>query len=136
MSKRVPWEDYALKLAEVAMLRSEDPYRKVGACILGHSNEVLAVAYNGLAPGKNVTEDFWKDRNERLPYMIHAEANCLVRVKKGEGKIIACTLLPCTACATNIVAHGIKKVVYKDLYERDSNALKIFDFYGIECVKL
>ena len=31
---RINWDIYALKLAKVASLRSEDPYVQVGACIL------------------------------------------------------------------------------------------------------
>ena len=133
---RKSWYEHAMDIAETAMQRSEDVYRKVGACILGEENDVLAVAYNGLGHGKNVDESFWEDRNERLPFMIHAETNVLARVKRGEGKIIACTLLPCSSCATNIVAHGIKTVLYKELYERDQKALEIFKFYNIECIKI
>lgn len=133
---RKTWHEHAMDIAETAMNRSEDVYRKVGACVLGKENEVLSVAYNGLGSGKNVEESFWKDRNERLPFMIHAETNALARIKRGEGKIIACTLLPCSSCATNIIAHGIDTVLYKDLYERDQKALDIFKFYNIECIKI
>jgi dCMP deaminase len=115
------------------MRRSEDPFQQVGACVLGHHNEVLAVAYNGLAAGVNVTQEFWKDRDARRPYMIHAESNVLSRIKMGEGKLLACTLLPCSACATNIAAYGIKEVIFKDIYNRDTKSVDIFKFYGISC---
>jgi dCMP deaminase len=122
-----------MNLAAIAMQRSEDPYQQVGACVLGHNNEVLAVAYNGLAAGVNVTREFWSDRDARRPYMIHAESNCLARIKMGEGKLLACTLLPCSACATNIAAYGIKHVIFKDIYNRDTKSVDIFKFYGISC---
>ena len=130
---RSTWEQHAMNLAAIAMQRSEDPYQQVGACVLGHHNEVLAVAYNGLAAGVNVTREFWGDRDARRPYMIHAESNCLARIKMGEGKLLACTLLPCSACATNIVAYGIKHVIFKDIYNRDTKSVDIFKFYGISC---
>jgi dCMP deaminase len=133
---RPTWENYAMNLAEVAMLRSEDPYQKVGACILGHNKEVLAVAYNGLASGKEAPKDFWVDRDRRRPYMIHAETNALSRIKRGDGLLLACTLLPCSCCATNIAAYNIKHVFYKEIYKLDKKALDIFNFYGIECTKL
>ena len=133
---RISWEEYALKIAFVASQRSEDPFRKVGACALDFDNRVIGVAYNGLAPGKIVAPDFWNDREARLPYMIHAEANLLALIKRGECRIIACTLLPCTSCATNIIAHGIKKVVYSEVYSRDEKAKDIFAFNGIECIQL
>jgi len=133
---RISWKDYALKIAEVTTLRSEDPFMKVGAVVLNKENRVVGVGYNGLASGKNVTEEFWKDRDERRKYMIHAEANALLNVKRGEGDLLACTLLPCGSCATLIAAHGIKRVVYKEVYKRDISSLEIFKFYGIECEQL
>lgn len=133
---RISWEEHAMGLAEKASLRSEDPHQKVGACVLDIHNDILAVAYNGLSSGLNVSEDFWKDRDKRRPYMIHAETNALARIKRGEGALIACTLLPCSSCAANIVAHGIKKVLFKEVYHRDTSALDIFNFYGISCKQL
>ena len=131
-TERISWEEYALRLADVASLRSPDPFVKVGACALDYSNRVIGVAYNGLASNKDVDEEFWKDRDARRPFMIHAEVNLLSLFKRGECKLLACTLLPCSSCASAIVAHGIKKVVYKDTYFRDDKALEIFKFNGIE----
>jgi dCMP deaminase len=128
---RLSWEEYALKIAEVASLRSEDPYTQVGACGLDENNRVIGVAYNGLASGIKVDEYFWKDRNARRPYMIHAEANLLSLFERNKCKLLACTLLPCSSCATLIAAHGIKKVVFKEIYNRDQEAFNIFNFYGI-----
>ncbi len=133
---RLSWEKYALKIAEVGSLRSEDVYAKVGACALDFSNKVIGVAYNGLASGKVVPKEFWKDRDERRPFMIHAEVNLLSLFKKGECKLLACTLLPCSCCALMISAYGIKKVVYKDIYQRDTKALDIFKFYDVECEQI
>jgi dCMP deaminase len=132
-NKRISWEEYAIKIAEVASYRSEDQYVQVGATALDHSNRVIGVAYNGLGSGVNVDETFWNDRDKRRPFMIHAEINLLSLIKRGECKLLACTLLPCSSCAAAIVAHGIKNVVYKDEYFRDNLALEIFKFNGIEC---
>jgi len=131
VSKRLSWDEYALKIAEVAALRSEDLHKKVGACALDINNRVIGVAYNGLAPGKNVEREFWEDRDKRRAYVIHAETNLLSLFKRGECHTLACTLLPCSQCATHIVAHGVKKVVFKEIYKRDSTAIDIFNFYGI-----
>ncbi len=67
--------------------------------------------------------------------MIHAEVNCLSLFKKGEAQMLAITLLPCSACATMIAGYGISTVIYRDVYERDTSALEILDFYNIECIK-
>jgi dCMP deaminase len=131
MIGRMTWEQYALSIAEISACRSEDQYKKVGACVLDKDNRIIGVGYNGLAVGKNAPYGFWEDRDKRRPYMIHAEANALACVKHGEGMLLACTLLPCSSCATLIAAHGIKKVIYLDIYDRDISALDIFDFYDI-----
>ena len=55
-----------MALAHVASLRSEDPYRKVGAAALDFDNRVIGTAYNGLAPGYNPPPGFWDDREARL----------------------------------------------------------------------
>tara|TARA_Y100000004_G_scaffold193872_1_gene257217 strand:+ start:863 stop:1270 length:408 start_codon:yes stop_codon:yes gene_type:complete len=133
---RINWDEYALELAKTASRRSEDPYRKVGACALGYDNKVLGLGYNGLAPDKDVGLEFWVDRDTRRPYMIHAEANCLSLFRSGECKLLAVTLLPCSYCATLIAAYKIPKVVYSQEYERDSEAKRIFDFYAIELLKI
>jgi len=135
-NSRIGWEELALRLACVASLRSEDPYIKVGACALDYSHRVIGVAYNGLAPGKTVSKQLWKDRDKRRPYMIHAEANLLSLLKRNECKILACTLLPCSCCAAMISAYGIKQVVFEQIYNRDTKAFDIFKFNGIKCTQL
>lgn len=133
---RITWEEYALRIAEVASLRSEDPYKKVGACALDFSNRVIGVAYNGLSSGLDPDFSFWSDRDKRRPYMIHAEANLLSLFKRGECYLLACTLMPCSCCASMISAYGIKKVVYKEVYNRDTMAVQIFEFNGITCEQI
>lgn len=133
---RPTWEEYALQLAEVAAGRSEDAFRKVGAVALDASHRVIGVAYNGLQSGKNVDHEFWKDRDVRRKFMIHAEQNLLSLIRRGECKILACTLLPCTACANAIAAHNIPKVVYRELYDKDTSALEIFQFHNIQLEQL
>ena len=130
-SRRISWERFAIDIADTASLRSEDPHRKVGACALNHQNMVVGVGYNGLASGHEVGAEFWEDRDSRRPYMIHAEANCLSLCKKGEVRLLAVTLLPCSYCATLIASYGVEKVVFRDVYEKDEKAVDIFSFYGI-----
>jgi dCMP deaminase len=133
---RISWEEYALKIAEVAALRSEDKFVQVGSCALDYSNRVIGVAYNGLASGISVPSSFWEDRDARRPFMIHAEVNLLSLVKRGECRLLACTLLPCSCCASMIASYGIQTVVYRDVYFRDDKALDIFKFNSIKCTQL
>ena len=134
--QRLNWEEYALAVATTSSLRSEDQYRKVGACAINYGNMIIGVGYNGLPTGFNADESFWDDRDWRRKYMIHAEVNCLSLFKKGEAKLIAVNLLPCSSCATMIAAYGIPKVVYSEEYENDTGAKKIFQYYKIKLEKI
>lgn len=134
--ERVSWDEHALLLAFTATLRSQDPYKTVGACALDYNNQVLGVSYNGLAPGKQVDPSFWEDRDKRRPYMLHAETNLLARVGIGEARLIAVTLQPCSSCAAAIAAHRIKRVVYCEPYTTDTKGLDILSFYGIEVLQI
>ena len=49
---RLSIPEYAMALAEVASLRSEDPFRKVGAAALDADNRVIATAYNADASSR------------------------------------------------------------------------------------
>ena len=68
--KRLPIPEYVMALAHVAALRSEDPYRKVGAAALDKDNRVIGTAYNGLFPGFKAPDGFWASRDERQKYML------------------------------------------------------------------
>ena len=75
--QRLSIPQYVMALAHVASLRSEDPFRKVGAAALDFDNRVIGTAYNGLAPGYDAPEGFWEDRDKRQKYMLHAEVRLL-----------------------------------------------------------
>ncbi len=134
---RLNWEQYAMELAKTAALRSEDPFRKVGACALSHDNRVLGVAYNGLKSGKTVSSEFWNDRDFRRPYMIHAESNLLSLFQRNQCRLLAVTLLPCASCARLICAWNVESVIYSEEYENSDaeHTKKIFDFYNVELKK-
>jgi dCMP deaminase len=136
MKNRPSFEEIALQTAKVWSLRSEDPYRKVGACVLNEEGRVLSVGYNGLPAKFNLKKKFWNNRDERRKYMIHAEINALSLIKKSDKPyLLACTLLPCSSCATSIISYGIKKVIYSEDYHLDKNSLDIFMFYGVQLNK-
>ena len=135
VEKRISIPRYAMALAHVASLRSEDPFRKVGAAALDFDNRVIGVAYNGLAPGFDAPAGFWDDREGRQKFMLHAEVNLCSLLKRGEVKIVASTTMPCTACMQTLCAYGIQEIYYRDIYE-ESDAPEIAQTYGIlfECI--
>lgn len=131
MSDRITIPEYAMALAEVASLRSEDPYRKVGAAALDFDNRVIATAYNGLAPGFDAPEGFWDDREKRQKFMLHAEINLCSLFKRGEAKIVATSTMPCTACMQTLCSYGIREVYYREVYKA-SDAPEIAETYGVK----
>ena len=127
--------EYAMALAHVASLRSEDPFRKVGAVAFDFDNRVIGTAYNGLAPGFNASPDFWQDRDIRRKYMLHAEVNLCSLFRRGEVRLIACTTKPCTSCAQMLCAYGVREIYFRDDYP-ESEADAICDLYTIRLARL
>ena len=127
---RISIPQYAMALAQVASLRSEDPFRKVGAVAIDHANRVIGTAYNGLAPGFDADADFWKDRDARQKFMLHAEVNLCSLFTRGSVKLVAVTTKPCTSCMQMLCAYGIKEIYYRDDYA-GSEADALAAMYGV-----
>ena len=134
-AERLSIPRYAMALAHVASLRSEDPYRKVGAAALDHDNRVIGTAYNGLAPGYNPPCGFWDDRDARQKFMLHAEVNLCSLFRRGEAKLVATTTMPCTACMQTLCAYGIREIYYRDVYHA-SDAPEIAKLYGVKLERI
>lgn len=62
------------------------------------------------------------------PYVLHAEANAILKVSKStnstEGATLYCTMAPCLECAKLIIQAGISKIVYSEPY-RDTSGLEL-----------
>lgn len=131
--ERMSWEETALILAEtIARCRSQDPYVQVGACALLQDNSI-SLGYNGPPPGVEID---WSERESRGARVIHAEVNALRSVAPGECKFLAVTLLPCRHCMTFIASKGVKKIVYREVYERDQLAFELAREFGIELAQM
>lgn len=133
MEQRLSIPQYAMALAHVAALRSEDPYRKVGAAALDSDHRVIGTAYNGLYPGYQPEEGFWNDRDGRQKFMLHAEINLCSLILRKQAEIVACTTMPCTSCMQALCAHGVKTIYYGEPY-KDSQAPVIAEKYGVKLI--
>lgn len=127
------YDEYALNIAETVSQKSKDPWRKVGACILRKDNSIASVGYNGFPAG--MPED-WSDRDKRRFFVVHAEQNALRYIKPDECSLIAVTTLPCNDCLKAIASYGIKKVVYRESYERDSSSEEIAEKFGVNLIHI
>ena len=132
---RLTIPEYAMALAHVASLRSEDPFRKVGAVAFDFANRVIGTAYNGLAPGYDPDQSFWSDRDARRKFMLHAEVNLCSLFRRGEAKLVATTTMPCTACMQTLCAYGIREIYYRDVYHA-SDAPEIAKLYGVKLERI
>lgn len=136
MTDRISWTEYGMELANTAALRSEDPYRKVGTCLMRADHTVAALGFNGAPSGVEID---WANRDERRRWVLHAESNALRYVTPGEVQMVVTTSLPCATCMLLIASYGIKLVVYRDeldpaYYDRD-HILEIAARCGIEVTR-
>jgi dCMP deaminase len=118
---RITIEEYAARIAIVCATRSEDPHCKVGAVAFTKDNRIIATAYNGLAAGRTLPLEIWKNREERLKHVIHAEQNLCSLFKRGEVNWVMTTLCPCISCLKLLDAHQVQTVIYIKPYPREDS---------------
>ena len=100
--------------------------KQVGAVIV-KNGRILSTGYNGTPAGCVNCCDYWdgeytSEHHEwSKTYEIHAEMNAISwSAREGisiEGGTIYVTLEPCSECSKNIIATGIKRIVYAKPYE-------------------
>ena len=110
--------------------------KQVGAVIV-RDGRILSTGYNGTPSGFTNCCDHWEGKytNEHhewsKTYEIHAEMNAIIWAAREGIKIkdatIYVTLEPCSDCSKNIIASGIKRIVYAKSYEHtNSNVVTSF----------
>ena len=108
---------------------------KVGS-VLVKDGRVLSTGYNGSPPGHVNCDDLFPNRADSSfdrekhhqwsnLHEIHAELNAILfAAKEGisiNGATLYCTLQPCLQCCKNIIQAGIVRVVYSDVYDKNSD---------------
>jgi dCMP deaminase len=105
---------------------------QVGAIVV-KNDRIISIGYNGMPSGwDNICEDVVEIQEDggiitkTKPEVIHAEANAIAKLAKGnesgDGSTMFLTHAPCIDCAKQIYTAGIKSVYYRDSY-RDSMGL-------------
>ena len=115
-----------IKIATEIASASKCVSKQVGAVIV-KDGRILSTGYNGTPPGYINCCDYWdgeytSEHHEwSKTYEIHAEMNAIIwAARKGisiEDATIYVTLEPCSECSKNLIASGIKRIVYKTPYE-------------------
>ena len=102
---------------------------QVGAIVV-KDDRIISIGYNGMPSGwTNECEEVVEVHEDggvitkTKPEVIHAEANAIAKLAKGnesgEGSTMFLTHAPCLDCAKQVYTAGIKKVYYRNSY-RDS----------------
>lgn len=130
--KQLKYDKAYLRMAGEWAQLSYCERKQVGAIIV-KDNMIISDGYNGTPSGyKNCCEN---DGGETHWYVLHAEANAILKVAKStqssDGATLYITLSPCKDCSKLIIQSGIKRVVYQVKY-KDTSGIDFLDQYGIE----
>jgi dCMP deaminase len=125
---RPSWDEYFMRMAELAASRSTCLRRQVGAVIV-KDKKILATGYNGAPSGLKHCLDIGCLRDKlgipsgerhELCRATHAEQNAIVQaalfgVSIKDGTMYS-TTHPCILCTKLIINAGIRRMVIKDSY--------------------
>lgn len=106
--------------------------KHVGAVIV-RDGRILSTGYNGTPAGYTNCCDHWDGKYTEehhlwsKTYEIHAEMNAIIWAAREGIRIkdatIYVTLEPCSECSKNIIASGIKRIVYDKSYEHTNSQI-------------
>ncbi|MCK0205331.1 deoxycytidylate deaminase [Ornithobacterium rhinotracheale] len=136
MDKRNKYDIAYLRMAKIWGQLSYCKRKQVGALIV-KDRMIISDGYNGTPSGfENTCED---DDNQTKWYVLHAEANAILKVavstQSCEGATLYITLSPCKECSKLIYQSGIKRVVYIDQYS-DTSGLEFLAKAGVEITQI
>jgi dCMP deaminase len=111
--------------------------RKQVGSLLVRDGMIISDGYNGTPSGfPNDCED---DAGETRWYVLHAEANAIMKVARStnnaHGSTLYITLSPCKECCKLILQAGIRRLVYVTAY-KDNTGLLFLEEAGVEVVHL
>ncbi len=110
--------------------------KKVGAIIV-KDEMVISDGYNGTPAGfDNCCED---DNGNTQWYVLHAEANAILKVAKStnncKNATLYLTLSPCKDCSKLILQAGISRVVFRDAY-KDTSGIDFLKSAGVDILQI
>ena len=130
--KQLKYDKAYLRIAREWAKLSYCERKKVGAIIV-KDNMIISDGYNGTPSGYvNCCED---EQGETQWYVLHAEANAILKVAKStqsaKGATLYITLSPCKECSKLIIQSGITRVVFHSAY-KDSSGIDFLTEYGVK----
>ena len=132
--ERISWNDYFMKAATLASVRSPCDRLKVG-CVIVKNNRLISMGYNGFLAG---TDHRSIVRWGHEQATIHAEINAITdAAKRGvsiDDSVAYITHYPCINCFKALASSGVKKIYYQVDYKNDPILEELG--YGISLIKL
>lgn len=130
--KKAKYDKAYLRIAKEWGQLSYCKRKQVGAIIV-KDRMIISDGYNGTPSGfENCCED---DENLTKWYVLHAEANAILKVARStqscEGATLYITLSPCKDCSKLIHQSGIKRVVFHEQY-KDTSGVDFLKKAGVE----
>lgn len=114
------WDRKYLQAAKFFAGWSKDPSTKVGCIIVGDSNEMRSMGFNGPPRGVDDNVEARWARPAKYAWCAHAEENAILNAARMGISLMAATayvasfpdkLTPCDRCARAIIQSGICRVV-------------------------
>jgi dCMP deaminase len=134
--KQLRYDKAYLKMAQSWSKLSHCNRKQVGALIVKDSM-IISDGYNGTPAGfDNCCEN---EIGETHWYVLHAEANAILKVAKSTnnstGATLYLTLSPCKDCSKLILQAGITRVVFKDSY-KDAEGITFLKSAGVDVFQI
>ena len=110
--------------------------KQVGAIIV-KDRMIISDGFNGTPSGfDNCCEN---DQGETHWYVLHAEANAILKVAKStnncKGATLYLTHSPCRDCSKLVLQSGISRVVFKEAY-KDPSGINFLKDAGVELLQI
>ena len=129
---------------DIAYLRMAQEWSKLSYCkrkqvgaLIVKDKMIISDGYNGTPTGfENVCED---DKNSTKWYVLHAEANAIMKVasstQSSKNATLYITMSPCKECSKLVFQSGIIRVVYNIEY-KDKSGINFLKKAGLEIVHI
>lgn len=113
------WDTYFMSVAYAVSKKSKDG-TKVGAVITTQDRLIISTGFNGIPRHLNsfFEESIVDDQDEKLFWMVHAEANAVLNAARTGNQTPGCFLyvnkFPCYGCLQAIIQAGITRIYTDD----------------------
>jgi dCMP deaminase len=141
---RPDWDEYFMKIAQVAAMRSSCIKRKVGAVIV-RDTRIVSTGYNGTPRGtRNCSEggcprcNSLANSGTKLEECLcsHAEENAITQSAfhgtSVKDATLYTTFAPCLMCSKMIINSGIMEVVFSVEYPLNDLSFRLFEEAGVK----